>query len=339
MTSTKAWQRHGCYHLGSEQFYNAALNKALIGCRDDRNSLDHFDPTTDSRRLFSQFFYLRSVYPALQDGFALVQRGNWTYMVDLPGSNGTGTETGLWSVSRGALSPSQNFTGAHATTQVWLLFTNVNATQTWQYPCDSSSWISSPFQAGTTIRNLFYPYESFILAPSLSPYFMNGQPPYIGCLGNITMDPMSFKAFVPDTEWVPPLPAITKFIPGHDARILAEPGTANATTVDITFEFSTAMDCNSVTQGIAFNMSSSGHGGNPTILPSSVVCATINPSQVPPSVISGVAVSAWSWSATLQNVPDGILEIVVSNVTNQGGSLGTMVSLPFLHVCTFFNIS
>src|SRR5882762_5918317 len=78
MFSNTAWQRHGCYHLGSDQYFNMPLEKALIGCNDDWNSLDHFDPTASTRRMMTHFLYLRTVYNALQDGFNLVQRGNWT---------------------------------------------------------------------------------------------------------------------------------------------------------------------------------------------------------------------------------------------------------------------
>jgi len=38
-----AWQRHGCYKLGSEQYYRMGLDRALLGCQDNWNSLDHFD--------------------------------------------------------------------------------------------------------------------------------------------------------------------------------------------------------------------------------------------------------------------------------------------------------
>ena len=73
MPGTKAWQRHGCYALGSDQYFNMPMGKAMLGCQDQWNALDHFDPSTDTRRVFSQFNYLRTVYGALQDGFNLVQ--------------------------------------------------------------------------------------------------------------------------------------------------------------------------------------------------------------------------------------------------------------------------
>ncbi|KAG1888040.1 uncharacterized protein F5891DRAFT_1218332 [Suillus fuscotomentosus] len=69
----------------------------LMGCDDDWNSLDHFDPTTDMRRLLKHFLYPGTTYNAIQDGFELVQLGNWTYFVEFPGSNSTATELGLWS--------------------------------------------------------------------------------------------------------------------------------------------------------------------------------------------------------------------------------------------------
>lgn len=43
MTSNLAWQRHGCYKLGTSQYYQMNLDRALLGCQDDWNSLDHFD--------------------------------------------------------------------------------------------------------------------------------------------------------------------------------------------------------------------------------------------------------------------------------------------------------
>jgi alpha-1,3-glucan synthase len=330
MTATKAWQRHGCYRLGSEQFYNMALNRALLGCHDDWNSLDHFDPTTDTRRVFAHFFYLRTVYNALQDGFNLAQAGKWTTQIELPGSNGTQTEIGLWTATRGGIPNVQNLTGDY-TGPIWLLYTNMNVTTTWDYPCTDKQWISTPFQSGVAIKNIFYPYETYNLTASQSPYYADGKAPFFGCMQQVIMEPMSFKAFVPIDNWVAPRPAMTRFLPGHDARILAEAGQANATTADIVIEFSTPMDCDSVTSAISFNMSSSGHGGNPTILASSIKCATMDPTNATPSNVVGADLSGWSWSATLQNFHDGILEIIVTNPSNQAKTQGT-------GVCFFFHL-
>lgn len=320
MISNKAWQRHGCYSLGSEQYFNMPLGKAHLGCYDDWNSLDHFDPTTDSYRVFSRFHQLRSTYGALQDGFNLVQRGNWTYYINRPGSNNTATEMGLWSVSRAAIPNVQKLVGNN-TDQVWLLYTNENRTRTWEYDCkDEKLWMSSPYPAGTTVRNLLAPYESYVLAESLSSYNNDGKAPFTGCMSTLTTQPYGFLALVPDAEWVGPTPALTGFQPGHDTRIHAESTDANATTTDIVLEFNMPMNCDSVTQSITFQTAASDNGSKPTISGTPNCAAIQNPVY---SQIVGADASFWSWSATLQNVPDGIIQITVTNPTaTSGGSTG-----------------
>ncbi|GBE82150.1 Cell wall alpha-1,3-glucan synthase ags1 [Sparassis crispa] len=320
MMSNKAWQRHGCYTLGSQQYFNAPWGRSLLGCEDDWNSLDHFDPTSDSRRLFAQFMYLRSVYPALQDGWNLVQQGNWTSYIQRPGSNDTATEMGLWSVSRSEMTGAQTLSGNNSI-EVWMLYSNENTTQTWEYPCSSKLWISAPYVSTVTVRNLFAPYEEYALEQSESAYYNNSQAPWFGCLGNVTMEPFGFKALVPLENWVAPLPALTRFLPGHDARITSVSGDSNANAVNISLEFSVQMNCDSVTNSLSFAMSSSGHGSAPTIQQSSITCAAV--SEPVPAQVSGVSTSAWAWSATLVNFPDGILTITVNNPTSQDGTAST----------------
>lgn len=93
------------------------LDKALNGCRDDWVSLDHLDPTAASRSSITHFNWLRANYGALRDGFSLVQLGNWTTLGQLPGSNMTTTEFGLFSALRGFL-PTQTITGPNPEAQV-----------------------------------------------------------------------------------------------------------------------------------------------------------------------------------------------------------------------------
>jgi alpha-1,3-glucan synthase len=316
MVSNNAWKRHGCYRLGSEQYFNIPLENSLFGCHDDWNALDHFDPTTDSRLMFSHFNYLRTVYGSLQDGWALVQRGNWTNFIGRPGSNQTLTEVGLWSISRGPISGIQTVGGRYSD-QVWLFYTNENTTKTYTYDCKDKLWISSPFVSGTVVKNVFAPYEEYTLQESLSSYNNDSKAPYFGCLGSVTMDPFGFKLLVPVAEWLAPPPMITKFTPGHDARILS-----NSTTVGVTLEFNTAMSCDGVTNAITLNMTSSGKGGTPTIGNVRCDATTGRTGRLP-----GAPVSAWYWSGTLSNFPDGILEIVVTNAPSSTGS--TNVSYRF----------
>ena len=317
MIGNIAWKRHGCYRLGTEQYYHIPLERALLGCHDEWNALDHFDPTANSRRMFAQFNRLRNVYGALQDGFGLIQNGNWTYFIERAGSNGTQTEMGLWSVSRQGLT-SQTLEGQHNDV-VWMLFTNENATKTYTYDCyDQKLWISTPFQAGTTVRNLFAPYETYQLTESASPFYDDGKEPYRGCLGSVTMDGYGFKALVPEDQWVAPLPALTKFTPGHDHRILS-----TSDSVDISLEFNVEMDCDSVTNAVSLNMSSSGHGDAPSV--ANINCGAVqNPDA---TIIPGDTVSAWAWSATLNNFPDGVLEIKLDNPQGADGGNTTNVSI------------
>ncbi|TFY55439.1 hypothetical protein EVG20_g9317, partial [Dentipellis fragilis] len=317
MISNTAWQRHGCYHLGSDQYFNMPLEKALLGCQDDWNSLDHFDPTANSRRQMAHFLYLRTVYGALQDGFNLVQRGNWTYYIQRPGSNQTATEMGLWSASRAAIPNVQTLSGNH-TDQVWLLYTNENTTQTYTYDCGQALWMSSPYQSGTIVRNLFAPFENYTLQDSKSAFYNDSKAPWQGCLPTITMEPYSYKALVPATEWVPPRPALTKFLPGHDARL--DSG-VNSSSITITLEFNTIMDCTSVSSSLALNMSSSGKGSTPTFDKNGAKCTVLT--NADPVTIPGDVPSAWSWSATLQNVPDGILALTLSNPKTADGTAST----------------
>ena len=306
MTSNLAWQRHGCYKLGSQQYFNMPLDKSLLACNDDWNSRDHFDPSSDTRLMIAQFTRLRTLYGSLQDGFNLVQRGNWTYYIQRPGSNNTQTEMGLWSVSRSAIAGYQTV-GGNSTDQVWMLYTNENTTKTYTFSCTGNLWISSPYVSGTVVQNLLPPYESYTLIDSLSSYNNDSKAPYFGCLPSVTMDSYGFKVLVPNTEWTSPLPFITNFIPGHDHRILASHGDTNATTVNFGFEFNVAMNCDAVTNSITLNMSSSGQNAIPTI--SNVQCNTVSNS----TTNSTTFVSTWSWSATLTNFVDGVLTITVNN--------------------------
>ncbi|KAF7323001.1 Modular protein with glycoside hydrolase family 13 and glycosyltransferase family 5 domains [Mycena chlorophos] len=320
MTANTAWKRHGCYGLGSQQYFNFPVEKAMIGCNDEWNTLDHFDPTAESRRLFTRFIKIREAFPAIQDGFDLTQQGNWTYYIQRPGSDGVGTEMGLWSVSRQALLTQKlnTATGQYNGT-VWMLFTNENSTKTYENSCSDDGWMKAPFPSTTSLRNLFAPYETYNLTASGESYNNDSKAPYFGCLPSVTLDGFGFKALVPTTNWLQPAPALTKFLPGHDARILVN-GTDSGTQ-NITFQFNTEMSCTSVTSAMKFNLSSSGHGSQPSIS-GNPVCSTItNPDA---ATVSGGDTSAWQWSAILSNFAEGILTITITNATSSSGtSTGT----------------
>ncbi|TFK29967.1 alpha-1,3-glucan synthase [Coprinopsis marcescibilis] len=317
MTSTQAWKRHGCYVLGSEQYFNMPLDKALTGCYDDWNTLDHFDPTTNSRRIFSRFFQLRETYGALQDGFGLQQIGNWTYHIQRPGSNGTMTEMGLWSVVRGELTGYQTPLGGRFQGPVALLYTNENRTQTYTFNCRNTEppplLVGYPFSEVTAIQNLFYPYETYNLQQSQITQ-NNDRETFLGCIPSMEMDPFGFKALVPVNQWTPPTPALTKFFPGHDARIPSE----NTTSIPIRLEFNTIMECDSVSNSISIEVQSS---KGRTVRHSTPECTPLDSHD--PNPLPGGDVSAWSWSTTLTEIPDGVIVITVNRPTAAASNVST----------------
>ncbi|PLW49252.1 hypothetical protein PCASD_02635 [Puccinia coronata f. sp. avenae] len=317
MSATRAWQTHGCYRVGSEQYFHMPLERALTGCKDEWNSLDHFDPTSPVRKVLSHFTHLRAQYPALRDGFNLVQRGNWTSYGQLPGSNITKTEWGFWSVTRGP-SDQQQLTGTNANTTVWMLYSNLNTTKTFEFDCGTQLWISAPYPAPVSVRNLIYPYETYNLAGSQSPYYLDGKAPYRGCLQSVTMDPLGFKVLVPVDNWVAPLPQLVHFAPGHDTRILSRSDN-DSNPISISFSFSDEMSCESVTQSISLAYvidPASTH--QPHINLNSPTCTSIPPVL---SSLSAAPAAVWTWSSQIQDAPDGIYEIIVKNPTNKAGLL------------------
>lgn len=314
MMANTAWMRHGCYALGSDQYYNFNLKKPVLGCRDDWNSLDHFDPTSETRRMIRRMLQLRTAYPVLQDGFGLDQYRNWTHEIQRPGSNGSATEMGLWSVARSAIN-TQSL--GNVSEQVWMLYTNENQTQSYTWNCKKETAMT-PFASGTTVQNLFAPYETYTLEASTS----SAGSGFYGCITSLTMEPFGFKALVATTNFVAPLPALTKFKPGHDARL-----PDNSSSIDIVLEFNTQMDCDSVTAALSLNMSSSGHGSPPSV-PKGTCTTVSNPDA---ASIAGGDTSQYSWSGTITNVPDGILTLILDNPKSSKG-VTTGVRLP---VCSF----
>jgi alpha-1,3-glucan synthase len=181
------------------------------------------------------------------------------------------------------------------------------------------------------VQNLFPPYEQYSFEASLSSFNNDSKAPFFGCLASVTMDPFGFKVLVPVEQWVAQRPQITKFRPGHDARILVSPDQDNATSIDVVLEFNVPMDCDGVTSSVSVNVSSSGRtaaGGQVEV--TNAQCGSVT-SPEGPSMI-GADVSAWSWNATLVNVPDGVVTLTVSNAPSAGGNTTTNVCPSFKQV-------
>jgi alpha-1,3-glucan synthase len=290
--------------------------------------LDHFDPTADLRRLFKRFFDLCANYKVLNDDFSLVRHGNCTHDDHLPFSNGSATERGSWSVSRGGLPPLQNISFEDT---VWLLYTNENSTMSYLGSCTYSSGSAGPFQSDTIVRNLLYPYENYTLGASNQSFFFNDKSPYFGCLQSITLQPYDFKALVPADKWNQPIPTLTKFTPGHDAQVEVTSDNQNPNSVNVQIEFLDLMDCNSVTQLLRFTLASSGKGSSPSVNSGSVRCQMIAGENIRPASVLGASVSRWYWKGTINDVVDGILTITIVDPHSQGGvGIGVSHSLTWV---------
>lgn len=301
MSSAEAWKAHGCYKLGSSQYYDWPVEAALEGCNDAQVPLDHRDPTHPVHNILKAMYALRTAYPTLTDGFNLQSLSNQTRQIFLPGSNGTATETGMWSVVRNQLDVFQDPTAQNPS--VWLVYQNDDRQVQYSFDCaHNETALLAPFEEGAVVRNILYPYESLKLSsgPGKKLFIGKSQKPN-GCLKSLTLDAWGFKAFVLATDWIAPPPMITKFSPGHDARILS------TSTLDIELRFSQEMDCDSVTSSTTVASSQL----SLSVDPEKVTCGAITASDVP--TYGAYVPSTWSWKTTLTNVSDGIYAVKVDH--------------------------
>jgi alpha-1,3-glucan synthase len=328
MTSSLAWQIHGCYNVGQNKYNNFPLDSCLYGCLDDSVSLDHRDPSHPIRNIIKRMYELRVQYPVLNDGFILQRLSKKTYDLYLPGSGGTPTETGLYSVLR-SRADTQDFTGqAQGNQSVWLVYGNDNVTVTYTFDCSNSAdALIAPFDAGTTVKNLFYPYEEYTLTPSTEFLGLEGSTNPAGCLAEFELHGYGFKALVPIDQWVGSAPTITEFYPGHDYRILSKVGAGETETIGIQIQFSENMDCDSVTSSISIE-SNTDDNSIPTIDSSSISCESLT--VINNSSYSGGIASAWSISFNLLHVANGVHQLVVTNATSASKNSSTGVVDRFL---------
>lgn len=315
MTSATQWQSHGCYALGSTQYYQMPWTKVRDGCRDDSVSYDHRDPSHPVYNTLRHMHNLRETYPVLRDGMYLQQLSNQTKQIIYPGSSGVVTETGLWSVLRDQFSAIQNLTGP----PLWLIYSNLNESKEYTFDCGNNdeglniTALVSPFSAKTTVKNLFAPYDEHTLISGVRGLGLNGSESPQGCLPSLEMAAYGWKAFVPISDWIAPRPVITEFLPGHDARIRSTVDFNGDETLDIEIHFSQAMNCSDITQSIRFE-GTTARGGLPTIDNTTVTCRDLT--DEPESQYVGQIVSSWSWSATLLNVENGIHRLSVRNASS-----------------------
>jgi alpha-1,3-glucan synthase len=319
MSSAIAWQNHGCYQLGSSQYNNFPIDLAANGCHDDQLSLDHRDSSHPIHNIMKSMYRLRREYPVLNDGYFLQQLSNNTHLIFLPGSSGTATEVGVWSVLRDQYPGVQNLTGTTQVQPVWLVYQNDGQAIDYKFDCGSNDTaLISPFAENTTVKNLLAPYDEFTLKRGPKQLFLDGSQDFNGCVDNLRLDPWDFKAYVPKENWVAPTPVITKFLPGHDARLLASPDGNN--TVDIGFKFSHEMDCDSISRNLVIASTTDGKSVA-SIDPGSIVCGQENDTD--PNLYVAQIESTWEWSAKLVNVENGVHVLTIQNASTADGSAVT----------------
>ena len=328
MSASTAWQDHGCYTVGNAKFATWPIGNYTQGCKDDWNSLDHRDPAHPIRNLMIAMFEIRNRYPVLNDGFYVETLSKQTKPIYLPGSMGTPTETGLWSVRRSGWPDVQDFTALGQKAQdVWLVFHNEDKEAPYIFDCSNgSTGLLAPFKSGTTVKNLLYPYDEVTLESTPQKLPLDKTNNVDGCLSSIALPAWGYKAYVPQDQWLRPSPTITKFNPGHDYRVLSNSTADTPQTVTIELHFSDEMDCQSVLNAITCQ-STTEDGEVASLDQSSFSCHTENDTSANTSpftdVVTGQIPSIWRIAGNLVNVSDGVHTLTVGNVTNESGNAST----------------
>lgn len=313
MSSATAWQTHGCYVKGSSHFADWPIESGKTGCHDDSVSLDHRDPAHPVRNILKTMYQMRENYPALNDGWFIRQLSNMTSDVYHPASKGIPTEVGMWSVLRSRFPDVQELSGDD--TPIWLVYQNHNQTTNYRFNCaDKDTALISVFGSGTTVKNLFYPFDELTLKDGPVRLGIEGSGDLNGCVDSLELKPWDFKAFVPKQKFIAPRPSITKFTPGHDARLLSSVGPDQGESVPVELYFSAEMNCASLTGNIEFN-STTASGKTPFIDNESVKCEAVEPDE--PQYIGQVP-GLWRWSADLNNVHNGVHRLTVRNAVAEG---------------------
>ncbi|KAL8886169.1 MAG: hypothetical protein Q9215_006085 [Flavoplaca cf. flavocitrina] len=325
MGSNTAWQTHGCYKLGNSRQANWPDGPYMDGCSDDWNSLDHRDPSHPVRNILTTMFELRRRYPVLNDGFQLQTLSKSTYDIFLPASEKQETVTGLWSVMRSRWTELQDFTGRGQGNQtVWLLYHNEGINKTYAFNCsDNSTALIAPFATGTRVKNLLFPFQEYTLEASSKRLYFEESGDLNGCLSNFGLPPWGYQALVPYNTWLNPSPVITKFIPGHDRRLLTD---RMVNTIAVEIHFSDIMVCGKILDSLTV-LSKTWDDSQPSIDVTSASCKNIAVADADVSVLTGRPTgeipSTFSFSVNLRGVAHGIHSISLGNVSTEEGTAST----------------
>lgn len=306
MTYQTAWWTNGCFNLNTSKFYNFPIEKGRDGCHDITITYDQRNPAHPLRNIMKRMFEIREHYPVAQDGLYLKTIAQLTKDIYLPGSSTTPTVTGLWSVLRSYF-PGVQKEAIQGNETLWLVYQNGNETQTYGGSCsDKDTALLAPFDSGTKVKNLFYPYDEVTVE--------DGPDSSYGCVQKMKLLPWEYRAYVKTDKFVEPGPTVTYFLPGHDARLLSSEDSGE--DVPIQLGYSKEMNCESITKSIVLD-SKTQKGVNASLDTSSVHCTNIT-AQTTDNNFVGEIPTTWTWSATLNNVHHGIHQLTVKNVSSSG---------------------
>lgn len=316
MTPSPASMMHGCYALDASMYSGFPLEQARHGCEDEAVSRDHRDPSHPMRNILKAMYTMRENYDTLSEGWLIQSLSNQTEFQLLNGSTNP-TEFGIWGMARAFMAGVQ---GQFAKDPVWFVYHNKNETTEYRFDCSKNeTGFFAPFDADSTVKNLFYPYDELDLETSPQRLGFDGSEKATGCISDISLAPFEYRAYVPKSSWKEAPPMITKFTPGHDFSINA--ADANG-SVDISFSFSQEMDCEALTKAVSVTSTVEGGAGTAKLDEDSAKCTVLTDDGKPPYI--GALGSKWSWTATLINVADGIHSISVVNAsTKTGASTGS----------------
>lgn len=316
LSSQTAWWTHGCFTLNTSKFYDFPNEKGLFGCHDITVTYDQRNPAHPLRNVMKRMFEIREQYPVANDGWYLQTLSQLTKNVYLPGSTGTPTVTGLWSVLRSYF-PSVQKKTSDSSQALWLVYQNDNKTETYGGDCSNKSTaLLAPFPSGTKLKNLFYPYDEITLEDGPGEVSVqNGSQSY-GCFRGMKLAPWEYRAYIEASDFVEPGPVVTEFVPGHDVRLVSSED--NGQTVNISLGYSYEMDCDGITKAISLN-STTEKGITPSLDTSSVSCSKVSARTTSNNIIGEIP-TVWTWSAKLTNVHHGIHQFTVKNVSTTTGT-------------------
>jgi alpha-1,3-glucan synthase len=224
MTTSQAWQMHGCFKTNASQFTNMQFNElSRNGCKDDTQSKDHFDPTSNQFLHVQHMYHLRVLYPILQNGFGLET------ISKIPVGNGRY----LWSVSRSYL-PVQNQPNGF---KVWFIFTNSDTPVTISNGCALPHPLHSPYLPGTTVVDIILEAGNIQVDT-----FATG----VSCLESFSLEPFGYKAYVEEAEFIPMPSRLVEIQPKHDSRF----NILEITEIDLELKFTKNIDCSTISTSL-----------------------------------------------------------------------------------------